>query len=489
MARAISLIRRCPLPLACMMAAALVIGTAWSVAVAPLQGYDEDTHVAYVEHLAETASIPSPTTGDKPFGADQEQAVALFGLGALLQNGTARPDWSAERKRAFEEFENTLDGSERGAGEGPNGIAKNPPLYYAAQALVWKATPAGFLERLSVMRLTSVLIFVLTVALAWLLASEVFARTLPRTVAAGVVTLLPMAGYLGGIVNPDIATGAAWTAFLWLSLRTIRTGPSPGRVAILSAVAAAALLIHGRNVVIVPALLLSLAVAWYANRTSPRLILKGAVTSAVVMGFAALVIKLSSSGSGASGAYGGEAAFRNSSAFNPRQFLSSVWQFYFPKLSSMEPRLGPAYGFRQLFVEQFFGGSFGSNEVFFSYPTYDLVQVLLVLAGVGFYTIIVANWATVRSRWPAAVVCGGSTVLVVLFLHVASYRSLIGGSSDPLITGRYLMPLVGIFGLIAATLVAGVPRRLSPVLAGMILGALFVATTGGIAITLTRFYA
>lgn len=488
MSQALRSIRRVPLPLALLVAVALVVGAAWSVAMAPLQAHDEVAHVAYVEHLAETGTIPSPTSGTQPFGADEEKALALFGLDALQQNPSARPDWSRTRNLEFRRYEQTIDGTDRGAGEGPNGIAKNPPLYYSAQAVAWRLTPGGFVARLSLMRLVSVLLLASTVVFAWLLASEVFNRTAPRTIAAAVVALVPMAGYLGGVVNPDIATGAAWTALLWLALRTVRLGPSVARVSVMSLVAAAALLIHGRNVVILGALVLALAVAWLANREKPGNIAKGASAATAIVAFAAIVLKLTSSGAG-TGAYGGETTLGNTSAFNVRQFLSSIWQFYFPKLSAMEPRLGPGYGYRQFFIEQFFGGSFGSNEIVFTYPTYDLIQVAVAVVLVVFYTVLVANWKTVRGRWPAAVICGGSAALVLLFLHLASYRSLIGGSNDPLITGRYLMPVIGLIGLVTATVVAGIPRRFAPVVAGILVGGLFMASVGGISLALTRFYA
>ena len=40
-------------------------------------------------------------------------------------------------------------------------------------------------------------------------------------------------------------------------------------------------------------------------------------------------------------------------------------------------------------------------------------------------------------------------VSMIGLLHLASYRALVG-SGDPLITGRYLLPLVTVFGLAVA---------------------------------------
>ena len=50
-------------------------------------------------------------------------------------------------------------------------------------------------------------------------------------------------------------------------------------------------------------------------------------------------------------------------------FLSTTWQFYFPRLPFMDARIGPDYGYRQVFIESFFG-RFASLEV--AYPAGDL---------------------------------------------------------------------------------------------------------------------
>ena len=61
-------------------------------------------------------------------------------------------------------------------GSGPSSAAHYPPLYYAYEAVVYKLTPShSELTRLFVMRLATVLLFVVTVALTWLIATELLA--------------------------------------------------------------------------------------------------------------------------------------------------------------------------------------------------------------------------------------------------------------------------------------------------------------------------
>jgi hypothetical protein len=79
------------------------------------------------------------------------------------------------------------------------------------------------------------------------------------------------------------------------------------------------------------------------------------------------------------------------------------------------------------------------------------------------------------------------TVSMLALLHVASYRALRTGS-DPLITGRYLLPLVTIFGLTVAFVVSSLRPRLSAALGTLVLAGLLALNLGGIMLTLTRFY-
>ena len=58
-----------------------------------------------------------------------------------------------------------------------------------------------------------------------------------------------------------------------------------------------------------------------------------------------------------------------------REFGSFVWQFYLPKLPFMDMRIGPNYGYKQLFIERYLGGQFASLEVQYAPRIYTLVQL------------------------------------------------------------------------------------------------------------------
>ncbi|MDX6717029.1 MAG: hypothetical protein QOH30_3587, partial [Baekduia sp.] len=150
----------------------------------------------------------------------------------------------------------------------------------------------------------------------------------------------------------------------------------------------------------------------------------------------------------------------------------------------------PPIGYRQIFVQQYFAGVFGSFEVYFPYWVYDTVQVLLAVLFVAFYTLAVARWRTLLARWPVVLVLGAMVFSMLALLQIASYRALLQTTGEnPLIVGRYLLPLGGIFAVGLAALVHWLPRRVGVVVASLLLSGLLMLSMGGLALSVERFYA
>jgi hypothetical protein len=484
-------LRRVPAPLVLLLAVAAVLSLSWNLATAPLQGPDESDHVGYIEHLAETGKIPSPSAGNGAYARDQIAALDA-GYLRMYQNRLARPPWSAAAERQFRAAEDALPADRRKTGDGPNSVGKNPPLYYMYEAVGWKlAVGAGFFGKVFVLRALSGVMFLVMVAFSWLVAGEAFARRrLPQTVATGVVALLPMAGFMSGIVNTDIMLAAVWTAFLWLALRTVRVGLTWQRSAALAGVTVLSVLTHGRGLALVPALGITLLAAWLVHARTLRSTLQAAAGSGAVLVAGLLVYRVLSSAGGSGGAlFGGEANLGNQQAFSIRQLLSSIWQFYLPKLDSMAPRLGPGLGYRQLFVQQYFAGVFSSFEVYFPYWVYDTVQVAVFVLLLALYTLGAMRFRAVLPHWPKLAVLGGTAVCLVFFLHVASYRALVNGGDNPLIVGRYLLPMTAIVGVAIGAVVAGLPRRAGAVVGACVLVGMVALSLGALALNVERFYA
>ncbi|HMJ36442.1 MAG TPA: hypothetical protein VK501_21240 [Baekduia sp.] len=494
MSRVRARLARVPAPLALLLGVAAVLALSWSLATAPLQGPDESEHIGYVAHLAETGHIPSANGGGKgAYGADEAGALSEFGYGALLRNRQARPPWTPDAERRFRAFEKSLPAGAPGIGDGPTSVGKNPPLYYAFEAIGWRITPGGhFFGRAFMLRAFSGLLLLAFVAFTWLLAGEIFGRRrFAQTVAAGFVALLPMDGFMAGIVNTDIMLAAEWTAFAWLALRTVRLGLTWQRAAGLTAVSVASILTHGRGLAIVPALGVALLVAWLVHRKSLRETLKAAAGSVGVMVAGLVVYRLAFSTAVGSGSlYGGETNLGHTGKFNVRQMLTSIWEFYLPHLDSFAGRLGPGIGYRQIFVQQYFAGVFGSFEVYFPYWVYDTVQVLAAVIFIALYTAAAMRWRTVRANWPVVVILGALVVSLMALLQIASYRSLLETSGEnPLIVGRYLVPLGGIFGVAIAALTQWLPRRAGVVVGTLVLVGVLTLSIAGLALSVERFYA
>ncbi|HYF26015.1 MAG TPA: DUF2142 domain-containing protein [Baekduia sp.] len=478
--------RSVPTPLALLLGLALVLGLGWSLATAPLQGFDESEHAAYAVHLAHTGEPPSPSEGDARMPPGEALAWDSFGLRRMLQNPAVRPPWRDRDADLFAQAEDRVLDARGVSAPGPNPLAKNPPLYYAYTGAVARATPGGFRADLAAMRMASVLLLVATVAVAWLVAAEIFPRTLPRTVTAGVVALHPMAGQIAGIVNTDALLMLVGTTTLWLAVRALRRDPDVRGLLTLGLAGGAALLTHGRGLPIAAFAALVLAGVVVRHRAGGRAVLRsaGAGFAGLAGAAAAYVVYVRATGGGA--LYGGEAQF---DAIEPslRQFVSLVWQFYLPPLASMSPRIGPDYGFGQFWVDSGFA-VFGSNEVFLSAAVRDAIRLALVGGFVALLGLLVRRWERMaRAPWVALTVVTYA-LAVVGFLHVASYRALLGGVPDPLITGRYLLPIAAVLGLGAATLTDQLPRRVGPVVGGIVLFGLLALSTAGIGQTLLRTY-
>jgi 4-amino-4-deoxy-L-arabinose transferase-like glycosyltransferase len=425
--------------------------------------------------------------GDHPDSSGVFQALFFLNLDQLAGVRDARPAWSKLEEQRFESI--LEDYGDRGEkdGAGPNPLAKNPPLYYALGVVPYYVGSAGsFWDRLVVMRLFSGALFLLTVLFTWLVAAELFRTTWPRVIATACVALLPQMTALSGLVNADNLLITIWTAFAYAGLRLVRHGPSVRRTLALCGLAGASLLTHGRGT----AILLPLAVVLLIAYLRPRPRFRDAARTlapGLALLFAVLVayrLWLAPEG----GAYGGEVNLGQTpgAKFSVAQLLNTTWQFYFPHLPFTAPRLGPAYGYRQVMIESFFG-RFASLEVGYPSAVYSLIQAACAVGLAGLVAAVLTRWSAVRARWAEIAVPASMTIGMLGLLHAASYRALIN-SGDPLITGRYLLPLIVVFGATVAFVVDSARRRVSVVLGGLVIGGLLALNVAGLMLTLTRFY-
>lgn len=482
--------RAIPRPLLGLLIACALLSIAWAVTTAPLQGPDEHNHYGYVQHLAETGSAPSfGATLGASWSREQQTWHAWQNLLGTIGIVDARTGWNPAEEARLKAYVDHLPEGARKDGSGPNPVGQNPPLYYAYETIpYWITRSAEPPTRLLFMRWANVPLLLALVTFAWLAAGEVFRgrRRAMQTITAGAVGLLPQLTFISGVVNPDILLATLWAALTWLALVAVRVGPRPRVLLGIGAVAGASALTHGRGLAVaVPLAVILVLVLWRARPLTLRTVAWVAGAGALAMlGAAAAIIYSGAHGGGSS--IGGEVG-ATGSAGSLKGFLSYVWQFYLPPLRTMSPQ-GAPYGYRQVFVEGL-GGTFSSLEIQFPLWVYDALQLAAALGLALFGACIVRRWEAIRTHGAQVVVLLGITLGMLVVLHLSAYKSLQGPPFDPLLVGRYLLPLLVPMGLAIAFVCRMLPRRAGALLGAGILTLYTILSMAGIAMTVARFYA
>jgi hypothetical protein len=480
---ALQIVRQIPFPLGLLTGVAVVAGVVWCIALPPLQGPDEVGHFAYVQTIGETGSIPwhlhQPANFGLAYSTEVGVAGRCSGITGLAQNVSARAPASVVDERVCYAALNRLPHGARSDG-GFTSAEKNPPLYYLYQAVPYVVFKGStFFTRAFVMRLANLPLLVALAVFVWLLSGELLLG-LPRgpalrSLATAAAVLNPQTTMLTATINPDLLLATLWAAGLWLAVSIVRRGATRTRVVWLACTCAAAALTHGRGLALIPAALLALAIAAW-RRYRPRRRLAAAAIGAGVMlmlGGVFAVVRY--------------AVKDDVTLPRVRAFLSYLWQFYLPRLGSMKPTIHPGYGVRQVFIDRFLG-TFAQLEVMFSTATLNFlsraaeVTAVAVLVALVFYRRKFA-----RAGWVVVVLAVGA-LGYLLQLHAAAYSSLLEFPGDPIITGRYLLPLLALYGIGIALAVSWLPRRLSAALSGAVLTGLVVLQFSALAIVVERFY-
>jgi hypothetical protein len=320
---------------------------------------------------------------------------------------------------------------------------------------------------------------------------ELFRRNVfARTVGTGVVALLPMVSFMSAVVNPDIALAAASTGAIALGLVGVRLGPRPDVLLGLGALGLLGVLIHGRGLALVPAIALVIVLLLWRGRGGPvaaRTRALAAAGAAALMGLGVVLAVAYSNAHAGSTSFSGELTGSSSSGLSDLSGLAEyVWQFYFSPLTDMQQVA--EVGYRQIFVEQFLGGAFGSLEVRQPVAVYRTLEVAQGIGLLVLFGAIVARWALVRRHAAQALVLVLFTVCTLGVLHVAAWQDL-SQAGATLLVGRYLLALVAVLGAAIAFVVAVLPKRLGVALGAVVLSGGAALSVGGIALTVVRFHA
>jgi 4-amino-4-deoxy-L-arabinose transferase-like glycosyltransferase len=482
-----------PRPLRLLLAVAALEIVVWIAVAPPWQAPDEPAHFAYAQHLAEVGDAPVknfPQIGAGSESTQQGSAEVWFNLRTTLGQEGAKPLWTKVDLQTWRATEKALTAGERADGYGPNAIAQNPPLYYAYEAIPYKVVGAThILTTVFWMRLWSGLLFLLTIGFTWLAAGELFGRSRQwlQATAAGAVALLPQLAYMGSVINPDTALVTIWAAFTWLAIRLVKRGPSWDRILAVAVMVALSIITHGRGLSLVGPGVVALVVTLARNRRALDWRIGAAVAGSIAIVALALVYAFHITTTTGGSAYGGEARFV-AGGFTLKGFFNYVWQFYFPKLPGMNVKIGPDYGFKQVFVYSFFG-LFGSLEVGYPSWVYSWLHTAELIGAVALLACLWVRRDVVRRSWDVLLVLAATFVSLLFVLHFVAYRDMLGQPGDPVLVGRYVLPLVSLWALGIAAVAATLPKRFGVALSAVVLGSGVLLQVAGIGLTLTRFYA
>jgi len=475
-------LRAVPRPLLAVLGAAAILAAGWAFAVAPLMAPDEINHMGYVQQLAETGHPPKGgSNAGLSYSTEQASAMLWAGLTPLIGVPQGRPAWSSLEQDRWQQIKSRLPAAARKDGSGPTGVGAYPPLYYGYEAIAYKAASAtDFFGQQLAARLANVLLYLATIALTWMLAGELLGRGSSQVLATALLALLPQLAFLGGAVNPDTLLVTLSTALLLAGTRLVKRGPSTRRVVVIAALIAAAILTHTRGLAIVVPAFAALAIALYVHRPGRR---AAAGYAAIALGGAALggllylVTTTLVAGPPAP----------ETQAFNIRQFVGYVWQFWLPRLPLMAPKIGGDYGFQQAAIETYFG-QFASLEVHYPTWVYNVLHWWWLAMAAGLAGLAWMRRSATRGAWPVLVVLGVAIVSLVGLLHIVAYRAMLSNPSDPVIAGRYFLPLAPIGASAVAYVLSALPRRVFPWAAGVVVGGFLLLAIAGLALTATRFY-
>lgn len=453
----------------------MVVGLCWALFVPPWQSPDENAQFAYAQSIAERGKLPG-TAGRPGWSTDQLLADQAVGANQVaFRAKVVKPDWNAQDFETYKRDFARLHSS-RSNGGGSNPARSNPPLYYVYADLAYWASYSGTtFDRLYAMRIWGILLLALAALGAWLLAGEVFGRRrLLQLVSAAVVGLFPMETFMATSVNPDGMQVTLWTFALWLGARVIRRGGRPRDVLWLAAVTAVAILTKSTSYALLPAVLVAVLIGFLRRPPSDALILGFAYSVAGLIVTVPVFLWIEYATSHGGVAFNSVATAPTSPGTAPipfkiNEFLAYLWQFYLPRLSFMGlNRTTPGLSVYNIWLRTGWA-DFGWFEILL--PTWLYTVLGAVTAGIGVISAVIVGRFRGAIRWQLMLFFALAMLALLFGLHLTDYRSIIR-QQGAVLQGRYLLPVLGLFGLAVALIVSRVPVRWRAPVCGVLLVAL-----------------
>jgi 4-amino-4-deoxy-L-arabinose transferase-like glycosyltransferase len=468
------------LPVAAWVCAAIagVNGACWAVTTPPYWAPDEIAAVGYVQYIAENGDIPRLGKGGD---FSEEQFSVPFGL-------EGRPSWlAADSHLLFRQLDRDLTRTRPGQADY---LANYPPLYYALDAIPYRiAYGANFADRIFAMRLLSPILGALTVLFVFLFLRELLPATpWAWTVGGLAVAFQPMFGFMTGAVNNDSLLYASSAALLFLVARAFRRGLDIRLGAAIGLTVAVGLLTKQTIIGLLPGAAFALAVIVLRTpRGKRRPVATGAAAAAgiglmpwaawLVIGNLVLNRATSDTGGITSGAINEVASVSGQ--------LSYLWQALLPRLPFMNDFFGWYVPYDIYF--QGFMGRFGWAEYTFPLTFHRVALGLFALLTVLVGRELWQRRTALRIRWAEAltylIMFGG----LLLVIEVAAYRYNIS-FGQYFEQGRYLLPMLGLYGAFVALAARGAGRKWGPAVGAFLVVLAMGHTLFAMILTIDRFY-
>jgi 4-amino-4-deoxy-L-arabinose transferase-like glycosyltransferase len=512
-----------------------IVGFAWALVIPPWQVTDENTHFAYVQTLVENHRLPGEK-GKREFSSDQVDAMATVGseVGGFYPS-VAPPNWSQGAWRAYVARSHARPASPSDGG-GPT-PATNPPAFYLYDAIPYLSDHGGTIfGQLYAMRIWGVLLLDITALAGWLLAGEILGRRQSLQLVVGAVcALMPMSTFLSTAVNPDALLITLWTLALWLGVRVIRRRAQTVDTACLCAVAACAILTKATSYGLLFSVFVALAAGWWlAPLSERRAAFRRELTALPALIIPVIAWFLLARADGFT-VVNQVRENHNAHPVTVQGFLDYLWQFYLPRLPFMPVAKLQAYLPVSITWTGQAIGTFGVVSVpspawlysetslaapFIATAVLGIVSKLSKFALVGLLGATAIAVLTLRavgqsqcaSCITALAVAGimvaavvpvarhgfGEKQALLLFLCATVFGLLLVlHATDYLIfarehmgfmEGRYLLPVVGAFGLGVALIIERLPVQLRPMGVGLTLAALLGLQFVSLATVLHAYY-
>jgi hypothetical protein len=434
---------------------------AWGLLVPPLQVPDEPSHAFYAQYLGETGKLPTPSGRLDWYSGDVTQALGATAFYYVIGQPDGRPSWEVHVKP---------DPDRVGTGNAAT-ASSNPPLYYLAQAAVYRAGHGlGVLDRLALMRLLSAVLAGLTALCVFAFLRELLPGSpLASMTGALLAGLLPLFAFISSGVNNDAGLYLVSAALFLALARVLRRGLTARRAIAAGALLGCGVLVKTQVLAFAPAVLLAFVLARGPHR-------------ARVLGALAALFPLALYGLLGATVWSRPVVDRvdvlKAPAPRSGSLLSYAWQEYLPRLPLMDdlvPGVQPwSLWFKGLV------GRFGWLD--YGYPGWAyglaLLLVLATVAAAGPYA-----WSARHGRGREIAVFAVATVGLLGAVAAVSYRA-----APPFDQARYLLPLLPLFALVPALAVRAAGHRRAPTVAALLI--MLAIGLSGFAqlLTIARYY-